>query len=99
MKMIGKEGPGQTIDLGIPNQFAQPLFEKPIVPVVEEDFPSFKELVWKIWTSQKAVLSDKLLGSCRYLTPMAGSPVNLIWGPIVKSLVPPPSVIELEIYS
>jgi hypothetical protein len=29
----------------------------PIVP--------FLELVWKIWTSQKAVLSDKLLGSCR----------------------------------
>ena len=39
--MIGKEGPGQTIDLGIQNQFAQPLFEKPIVFVVEEDFPSF----------------------------------------------------------
>jgi len=25
----------------------------------------YQELVWKIWTSQKAVLSDKLLGSCR----------------------------------
>ena len=39
--MIGKEGPGQAIHLGIQNQVAQPLFEKLIVPVVEEDFPSF----------------------------------------------------------
>ena len=49
----------------------------------------YKALVWKFWTSQKVVLSDKLLGLRRYLTPLAGSPVNHIRGPIVKPLMPP----------
>ena len=57
----------------------------------------WKELVWKNWTSQKAVLSDKLLGSCRYLVVIPGSPVNLIRRPIVKSLMRPNPIIELEI--
>jgi hypothetical protein len=57
------------------------------------------ELVWKIWTSQKAVLSDKLLGSRRYLTPLAGSPINHIRRPIVKSLMRPLPIVELEINS
>jgi hypothetical protein len=55
------------------------------------------ELVWKNWTSQKAVLSDKLLGSCRYLIVIPGSPVNLIRRLIVKSLMRPSPIIELEI--
>ena len=57
------------------------------------------ELVWKIWTSQKAVLNDKLLGSCRYLFAIPGTPVNLIRRPIVKSLMRPRPIIKLKISS
>ena len=57
------------------------------------------ELVWKIWTSQKVVLSDKLLGSRRHLTPLAGSPIHHIRNPIVKSLMRPRPIVELEINS
>ena len=55
------------------------------------------EVVWKIWTSHRQVLSDKLLGSCRYLVHRTGRPVNLIRGLVVKPLMPPFSIIELEI--
>ena len=44
-------------------------------------------------------LSDKLPGSCRCLDHRAGGIVNLIRGPVVKPLVVPPLIIELEIDS
>ena len=44
-------------------------------------------------------LSDKLPGSCRCLGRRAGGPVNLIRNPVVKPLVPPSLIVELEIGS
>ena len=43
----------------------------------------------KIWTNRKWALNDKLLDLCRYLMRIAGSPANLIRGPIVKPLMSP----------